>query len=551
MHDSRRMINEQAIFASLVTRLFSGSVHELLCELLQNSQRAGASRLSIDFPDAEHCVLSDNGHGLLPSRDLEGLRALLVLAESLYLQESVAANQHPMGVGLYALIANAQVRELRIRSNGLAFALETRRWLAEQDYRESWRERVEVEQGAEHGFHLTITGTPSLMQELRACLLNDGNTPRTMKRYEWVRTAMSPACGYADLLEVTLDGETLAPQLPIFLTLPKAEIVDHYQGNIVRISPFCPGEAGVCVNWYGQIVVDTNRSLGCQAYLVVRSGQPLHPMAPTRRGLIQDDALKDFYCWVRDRVFAWVYGQDRPSVALVERLYEIDAQRANSECPFALVRPWLPLPRDYVFSSNEDYVSEINDEYSAQLGPKEIVRKEALPNFLLLEKEVLVPLRGDHPAQVYSIRTDPARAGEIIPRKFKLGMTSLLRAAGLAAYSPVVGAVPTHRIWWRPGEMTDEWHTTSLGDWGMGTRQKCANDNCVVDEPPVTWQALTQGWVFVASDINEWSIASVDWIIGLETSEDLVPFLCMCGNAAFEPDEDDYDGSQEAYEQSV
>ena len=99
--------------------------------------------------------------------------------------------------------------------------------------------------------------------------------------------------------------------------------------------------------------------------------------------------------------------------------------------------------------------------------------------------------------------------------------------------------------------MTDEWHTTNLGDWGLGTRQKCTNDNRVDDVPPMMWQALTQGWVFVASDVDEWNIANACWIIGLDTSEDLVPFLRKCGNAAFRPDEDDYDGSQESYEQSV
>ena len=560
MKSSKSLLNEHAIFSSLVKRLFSGTIPELLGELFQNAQRSGTSHVDIRFPDSSHCVIADNGHGLMPGSDLEGLRKLLVLADSLYLDQKVTQNQNPMGVGLYSLIANEHISALHIQSNGLSITIDTRRWLCDHEYREAWEEHLAtVGPVEEHGFRITITAAPSFIADMRACLLNDGRAApiRQADRDAWVRNQMSPVCGYADLLSISLDGALLDPVLPSFLSLPKAEIQESYQGSLVRISLFCQGCAGVAVNWFGQIVVDERPSLGCQAYLVVRSGQPLHPQAPARKGLIADTALKDFYHWVRDRVFAWVCAQEQPAIAIIKRLYEIDANRAHRECPFAIVKPWMPLLREYEFTSYEDYTQnssyEIGEiDLDLRYGPEEVVRKTRLSDLVMLREEVVVPLPGNHPAQYEFIRKNPSQAHEISTRTFHIGLTSLLQATDLDAYFPVVGAKAMHRLWWCPGPMIDNWHTTALGEWGVGTIEEVTQEGHSVenDIAPLTWHQFLEGWIFVASETVSWRIQDAAWVIGLDRSEDLIPFLRNCGYAAFVPGEDDED-SEESYAESV
>ena len=74
------LIDEENLFRQVVRRLYSGTVREIVTELLQNSQRAGATRVEVHFPRKTRCVFSDNGHGLVDG--VESLQTLLVLAAS-------------------------------------------------------------------------------------------------------------------------------------------------------------------------------------------------------------------------------------------------------------------------------------------------------------------------------------------------------------------------------------------------------------------------------------------------------------------------------------
>src|SRR5260370_35181329 len=102
------MVNEELLFSSIVKRLFTGNVREIVEELLQNAQRAGATCVDVTFPQEDTCLMIDNGHGLV--NGIEDLRAMLVLAESSYQDRTVFENQSPMGIGLYSLIAHDEVR---------------------------------------------------------------------------------------------------------------------------------------------------------------------------------------------------------------------------------------------------------------------------------------------------------------------------------------------------------------------------------------------------------------------------------------------------------
>src|SRR5712692_5160245 len=290
------MINEDRFFRSGVKRLFTGTPWEFLNELLQNAQRSLATHVWVSFSEAQSCVIQDDGHGLVEG--VEGLRTLLVFSDSGFANPDVEVNQRPLGMGFYSLIANERITRLKIESYSppdgkvLVFAIDSVRWLDDGEYRASWQERVgwrEREEGAP-GFQVTITGTEPLIQEIRACLL-DTAAKREHERYvdaHWLRSKMSPACGYSDLLSVVVDGEVLDTSLPTAITIRKPQIVATYQGNSIRISLFSasPGLLGIGgtalgVNWYGQLVVDASR-VGWYAYLHVRTGHPVNPRAPTR-----------------------------------------------------------------------------------------------------------------------------------------------------------------------------------------------------------------------------------------------------------------------------
>src|SRR5687767_12565110 len=105
------LINEERLWGSL-RRFFDGSVAEVLAELLQNSQRATAGApperrvVEIAVPPAgpgPHAIAyRDHGHGIA---GIDGLRALLTVADSAFEDPAVALDQHPLGLGFYSLVA--------------------------------------------------------------------------------------------------------------------------------------------------------------------------------------------------------------------------------------------------------------------------------------------------------------------------------------------------------------------------------------------------------------------------------------------------------------
>jgi len=127
------------------------------------------------------------------------------------------------------------------------------------------------------------------------------------------------------------------------------------------------------------------------AYLRVRTGHPVNPRAPTRSGLIDDEAMRALHQWIENRIFDWVCSQELPEAVFVERLYAINRQRAEQECPFAIIRQWKPLPKDYVFDSSDDAQSQEGGE-SDLLGPRQVVRKGDLATVLVLDESVTCPL---------------------------------------------------------------------------------------------------------------------------------------------------------------
>src|SRR5437667_5312897 len=100
-YSSPDLVNTAALFRQTLRRFFSQGPKEVLDELLQNSQRANASKVVFCFPEPTLCTVRDDGNGI---EGLGELYALLRLCDSAY-DDPQVEEQMPMGIGIYALFA--------------------------------------------------------------------------------------------------------------------------------------------------------------------------------------------------------------------------------------------------------------------------------------------------------------------------------------------------------------------------------------------------------------------------------------------------------------
>lgn len=104
----RAGVNEKSFFASM-KHLFAGSF-STVGELMQNSRRAGASKVCFEFdPVKSTMAVVDDGHGI---RDFQ---TLVQLCESSW-DEQTMLSDRPFGMGLFSVLFAA--REISFRSRG-------------------------------------------------------------------------------------------------------------------------------------------------------------------------------------------------------------------------------------------------------------------------------------------------------------------------------------------------------------------------------------------------------------------------------------------------
>jgi len=555
------LVNETLLFRKQLRRLYRGTVCEFLRELFQNSDRAGARTVTLTVTAPGRFTYHDDGTGLV--NGLRGLFDLLCIANSTWEDESVEPNQLPMGVGFYALIVNPKVRYVRIQSNSVALDIDTARFLDDPAYRNSWVERVEKRPASEnHGFSLLVEGEEALTEAVRQELRGEALTPKDY----WVsEKRFGPARGYAGRLEIALDGQPVETDLPDWFTLRRAEIVDTYQGNQIRIrlsesdvraalppefarnlwSSYVSSDedrGALRVLWYGQPITDRQGATCLRIFLDVREGAPVNPQAPTRAALLQDKALADLYAWVKDRVFRFVCLETpSPRVEHVDLLYRLDRGRAERECPWALVRPRRGLPPQ-PNSSIEQAIESYYDLEELTVGHDRVVRKADLGRLLVLAEEVVVLLPGTHSAfKDASGELPPDATPDPRPFTFAHGLPSFLAALGIEAYMPKLGADASAVLWWRPGQPANEWYTTDLGSWGIGTQ----------DEPPDEWKPVPVGsTLYVHDDIESWSIDYVLFFVGTASQDAFVSWLQHYARVLWYLDEDG-DNSEESFDESV
>ena len=501
----------------VVRRSFSGRLDEILGELFQNSQRAGATTVTITTSQTGF-TLADDGHGI--PETAESWHKLLCLAESAYQDETVETNQAPMGVGLHALLAHEGVSTVTLHSGHFALRLDTARWWHDPEYYGTWQTCLSRSDRRVAGLEITAEAIPAVVTQLRQELpLRSGAALEHLGLRSGSSPQAGPARGYAGWLAITLDGQPVETSPPSWGRLHQVLVETEYEGNRLTIG-ILERYSSSMVNWYGQAIkVALDSTLGF--HLEVRTGRPVNPRSPTRQGLIQDQAWESLVAFIAARLQEFLFDPARQAEVMPGwiRAFCDWQPAAAAVCPYFIVARWQP---DCTYHA----VESLN-----RMGPRELRRKGE--DLLLVRKEVRVALEGE-------------------TRSCDFGLDSFLPLLEQTSQTPfrlVWGKPESARVrtlWWQPGPVLSDVQSKTIldfhepGQWGLGTADHCEAWHPVGDTP-----------VFVHDGASCWSIEDVDnWVIG---TTDPIRFLEDFGRAGFDPDHDEYSYEEvsRAYNQSV
>jgi len=480
---------------SAIRRLFSGSVHEILGELLQNSQRAGAGDVVITTDrETGRMVYADDGHGL---DDMQDFHALLMLGASNFQREQVAF-QHPMGLGIHALLAHEDVQAVTFRSGGYQLRITTAEWWNNQDYYESWYTRMENLDVPHSGMRIEVAAHPGLIEQVENGLTSPYNPWNRVGEY-------SPARGYTGWLRITLNGADLETSVP----KPHGKLimadVPYAPGTTISVwvtNDFYADQS--LVLWYGQIIRCTlKHSSRIQVVMDVRAGRPVNPMAPSRQGIIQDEAWSAVQTWIADQIREYLLAQPQEQIdPEVLQGYASFDPKGFTTLPYFLVQEYQE-PGDVDVGDYEDL---------ERYGALQVVSYDEPP--LLLRTGVWVP-------------------DNVGWQHMDYGLPTFLKIIGPAA--AVVAAddsrVTVKSLYWMPGDaLLDVGYSGEFaepGVWGL------SGD---ADEEPEHWSPVdvcpVLAFAFPAHEID-----TVDFVAA---ADDRVRFLEDWGWAMFDGQSDEH-----------
>lgn len=484
-----------------IKRAFTGTVNEVIGELIQNSVRAGARTIRITTDDRGF-IYQDDGRGLLNEDDFA---ALIKLGQSGW-DSRIEMEQNPMGLGFTALLAQEEIESVTFSSNLLALTLDAKRWW-EDEYAINWRDNLKEIGFPVPGVSISVTCSKELTDRLVKTLTGEWDITR------------SPARGYYDLIQVTLNDIAVKTSVP-GEALPKVPlIVTEYQNNRLVIGVHDKGgystTTGLWINWYGQIIAVAHSSY-FKAYLEVRRGRPVNPMAPSRRGIINDHQLQNLLNFIRDSLTE--YFTLKPARELnpgaLQCFYRVYPEQARNLPVFvaARLRP---------FGSGDD------SSNIAQLAAPEVFTYDQPP--LLLGECVKV------------VQED----GAVLSDDY--GLHTFLELTGTAyrLRSADESRLHVQYLWWKPGAQVPLPEGCPLifygaGQWGIGTEK----------EPPAEWRDVGDRTVFTFNDASNWDINDVGFTVGGADPQEFYQSYAWAGFDPFNDTGRSYEEMSESYGES-
>jgi hypothetical protein len=337
-------------FNSTIKRSFGGGWAEILCELLQNSQRAGATAVSITVDlENKKVILHDNGSGIAAGinewdKAMDEWRKLFCYTSTGY-EDAKVEQQKAMGVGLLALVACDQVREVFVYSHGRKVTINTDRFWNEPGYWESWTELVSPNVQQTDGFLIGFE-----VKDVKSLFEDRYTTEKTLLQVLTNHSLDNPIIGFPQYLSITLNGEPLNLPTPYELMVAGSEncwLKTEYQGNEVY---FRAGTGSSVINWYGQIIqIDYKLNPDVLFLINVNEGTPFTPKAPTRQGVIPDAKLAGF----KEFLYESAFGKLEEMEAGLDAAYE-DYCRSGDNASGNKFRPAYLTPEFLRMLWNKD-----------------------------------------------------------------------------------------------------------------------------------------------------------------------------------------------------
>lgn len=257
------------------SRLFTGTLHGRIIEILQNARRAGANRVEIINRDGTVTVRDDG-------RGIDDFHKLLDLGGSGW-EEALEASEDPAGVGLFCLAP----RPLRIRSKSRILTIAAEGWTGAA---------VEVRRDPQ-----SLPQTPAGIPQERGTELQFPDEP-------WTASTLKPLAAFTGM-EVTVDGE-VCPREQFITGLTTGNTRLHHalgcriqvvsENDLTAWHRSAPEARrygdNVLVNFHGQVVSFPHRPIGSQDlhFLVEMTGEPtgIRLMLPARTRLVENQSFR-------------------------------------------------------------------------------------------------------------------------------------------------------------------------------------------------------------------------------------------------------------------
>lgn len=495
---------------SSIKRLFHNEINELISEVLQNSQRACATRVDITTTDNSF-IIEDNGHGLIGG--VEGFHTLLKLAESSF-DNNTIEDQDPMGLGIVSLLTHDQINQVTFSSGTLQLTIDTKRWWNDPDYYKVWYERLVTIKQPIAGLRITAHCPPELARSIESALKpNDAFYTYSDEFYK----SASPAQGYESILSITLNSMPVRTSLPAWTKAEDPLISTTYLGSKLTIG-YNHSRRSSSVLWYGQLIPLRGLNNSFDFHLEVASGRPINPLSPSRKGIIQDTAYRELLTFVSEQLFTFIFDiRNRPHIkpVHVETCFQMNKARATTDCPY-IVADELQLNDNP--SSVEDFnqTEDPNHPHTPLLFTYD-------DSPLLLEPGVTI---------------QQPTGTEIT----EYGLSSFIPQIG-TAYTLLQGDYSRLKIgelWWKPEGNPQHNFFFQPGSYGISYDR---------EKPPAEWLPVTHKPVFAFNETSNYDAAEVDFTVG---TDDIMAFLHNQIWAGFGPnDESNYDTQEDSYRDSI
>ena len=541
------IVNEKRL-PSTIKRLFKNSVAEIVGELLQNAQRAGAKEIHFEIDQKTHTIVTrDDGSGIPP--DTENWTRILRMADSFYPDEQVEANQKPMGVGLLSLFALDAVQCVSISSRGKCATIETALLWESEDYWATWTDLITDAAEFISGFELTVK-----YDEPESSFSYN----RLTHKFEYALTKLgdgggfTPPRGYDGFLKVFLDGRAVDTSLPAECIPAAGDLLydGFYENNWLRIGQTAsPFRNYAYVVWYGQIIKLYSQ---IPFLLEVSSGSPVTPLAPTRTNLIKDRKLENLLKFVEDQTFAALADEQTARAAkpaFIKRLFQSHPQRAKNELSVCIVKE-VVSPPDRIIESSDDFYS-MGAEKVLPYSEIEIQKIEVFESgvFLFADAHRKLP-------SYYSSAEEQPTAGKTATSEW----TEM--SAGAESFAAVLPGGAIHflvagnqeklslkRIFWKPGAIIKSIFARA-GEFAVVAVDTLPAES---DLRPVANQ------VFIYEYTGNFDIEEIEGLcVGLPITnesnllDEAVKWLARFGKACYSPNDDyDYEQQEADFDDSI